>query len=420
MTSAWKLGTVQLLALGCVGIVMGARLKRKFPLFDRLCIPTSIVGGMVFALLALALHARQINFEVDTTLRDVMMVAFMTTVGLNARWGLVRRGGTKVVLMLGLASVGALLQNLLGIGLAKVLHVNPLVGILSGSVALTGGPATAAAFGPTFEKMGVAGATELATAAATFGIAISGLVGGYIGSSLIRRHQLRAETRDNPGEVVTDSLTETEKTELSQDTPGQDTPGQEAHGQDAHEGAGLLPAVLLIGVAMGAGSLISDAMTRLHIILPSYIGAMIAAAVIRNPNDKFHFFSISQARVDECATVALYLFIVTAVLTLQLWELAQLALPLIVMLAAQVVLCWLMCMTASFYLMGRTYESAVMASGFCGFMLGITANAVAGMEELVEKFGPAPQAFLVVPVVGAFLVDFTNALIITGMANALR
>jgi len=221
---------------------------------------------------------------------------------------------------------------------------------------------------------------------------------------------LRAETRDLPGDVVPASLSGTEKTGLSQD----------ASGQDAHEVAGLLPAVLLIGVAMGAGSLISDAMNRLHIILPSYIGAMIAAAVIRNLNDKFHFFGISQARVDECAMVALYLFIVTAVLTLQLWKLEDLALPLIVMLAAQVVLCWLMCVTASFYLMGRTYESAVMASGFCGFMLGITANAVAAMEELVEKFGPAPQAFLVVPVVGAFLVDFTNALIITGMANALR
>lgn len=405
MMPAWKLDTVQLLALGCLGIVMGAWLKKKFPVFDRLYIPTSIVGGMVFALLALAFHARHINFGVDTTLRDVMMVAFMTTVGLNARWGLVQRGGTKVVLMLGLASIGALLQNLLGIGLARVLRVNPLVGILSGSVALTGGPATAAAFGPTFEKMGVNGATELATAAATFGIAISGLVGAYIGSSLIRRHQLRPETPDKAGDAVSASLSGTEKTDLS---------------QDAHEVAGLLPAVLLIGMAMGAGSLISTAMNRLHFILPSYIGAMIVAAVIRNLNDKFHFFGISQARVEECAMVALYLFIVTAVLTLQLWKLAELALPLIVMLAAQVVLCWLMCMTASFYLMGRTYESAVMASGFCGFMLGITANAVAGMEELVEKFGPAPQAFLVVPVVGAFLVDFTNALIITGMANALR
>lgn len=404
MIPAWKLGAVQLLALGCVGIVMGAWLKKKFPLFDRLCIPTSIVGGMVFALLALALHARQINFEADTTLRDVMMVAFMTTIGLNARLELVRRGGVKVVLMLGLASFGAVLQNLLGIGLARALHVNPLLGILSGSVALTGGPATAAAFGPTFEKMGVTGATELGTASAIFGIAISGLVGGYIGGRLIHRHQLRAEPPGKPQEVVSAPLTGTPKN----------------HPDRRHDAAELLPTILLIGVAMGAGSLISAGMTRLHLILPSYIGAMIAAAVIRNLNDKFHFINISQACVDECAVVALYLFIVTAVLTLQLWKLAELALPLLVMLAAQVVLCWLMCVTASFYLMGRNYESAVMASGFCGFMLGITANAVACMDELVEKFGPAPEAFLVVPVVGAFLVDFTNALIITGMANALR
>src|SRR5215472_8069558 len=224
MTSAWKLGTVPLLALGSVGILMGARLKKKFPLFDRLCIPTSIVGGMVFAFLALALHARQINFEADTTLRDVMMVAFMTTIGLNARLELLRRGGVKVALMLGLASFGAVLQNLLGIGLARALHVDPLVGILSGSVALTGGPATAAAFGPTFEEMGVRGATELATAAATFGIAISGLVGAYIGSRLIRRHQLQAETRDEPGDGVPASLSGTGKTDLI----------HEPHGQEAH------------------------------------------------------------------------------------------------------------------------------------------------------------------------------------------
>jgi ESS family glutamate:Na+ symporter len=390
---------VQVLALGCLAIAIGAWLKKKFPLLDRLCIPTSIVGGMLFAFIALALHARQITFEADTSLRDLLMVAFMTTIGLNARLELIRRGGVKVLLMLGLASFGAVLQNLLGIGLAKVLHVNPLVGILSGSVALTGGPATAAAFGPTFEKMGVTGATELATASATFGIAVSGLVGGYIGSRLIRRHQLRTETAGAAETVASASSTET---------------------QAGHDIAELLPAILLIGVSMGIGSLISAGMTRMHFILPSYIGAMIAAAVIRNLNDRFHFLRISQVRVEECAVVALYLFIVITVLTLQLWKLAELALPLIVMLTAQVVLCWLMCLTASFYLMGRNYESAVMASGFCGFMLGITANAVACMEELVEKFGPAPQAFLVVPVVGAFLIDFMNFLIITGMANAVR
>jgi ESS family glutamate:Na+ symporter len=310
------------------------------------------------------------------------------------------------MLMLALASGGAMLQNLLGVGLAKLMGVNPLVGILSGSVALTGGPATAAAFGPTFEKWGVSGATELATAAATFGIAVSGLVGGYIGSRLIRRHQLQpAETALPPSTAVPRSTVQS-KMEVEVK-------------QDGRTGT-LLQTVLLIGVAMGLGNLISMGMERMHMTLPSYIGAMIAAAILRNLNDRFQFVHIAQSRVDECAVVALYMFIVMAVITLQLWKLAELALPLIVMLLAQVALCWLMCVTASFYVMGRNYESAVMASGFCGFMLGITANAVACMEELVEKFGPAPQAFLVVPIVGAFLIDFLNALIITGMAHFVR
>jgi ESS family glutamate:Na+ symporter len=155
-------------------------------------------------------------------------------------------------------------------------------------------------------------------------------------------------------------------------------------------------------------------------ILPSYIGAMIAAALIRNTNDKFKLIRISQQAINDCAVIALYLFIVMAVLTLRLWELAHLALPMLVMLCAQVVLCWLMCVTMCFYIMGKDYRAAVISSGFCGFMLGITANAIACMQELVEKFGAAPEAFLVVPVVGAFLIDMVNSLMITFMANIVK
>jgi len=245
--------------------------------------------------------------------------------------------------------------------------------------------------------MGVKGATELAAASATFGIAVAGLVGGYLGSRLINRHKLR--TQPAPASISSPSAVP---------EPA------------SHQAGTLLQAVLVIGVAMGVGNLISTGLERLGVILPAYIGAMIAAAVIRNLNDRFSFVRISQNSVNDCAVISLYLFIVMAVLTLRLWELAHLVLPMIVILAAQVVLCWLMSVTTCFYVMGRDYESAVMSSGFCGFMLGITANAVACMEELVEKFGAAPRSFLVVPVVGAFLIDFTNALIITVMANMLK
>jgi ESS family glutamate:Na+ symporter len=239
-------------------------------------------------------------------------------------------------------------------------------------------------------------------AAATFGIAVSGLVAGYIGSQLIQRRNLRAETSAAVAETGVAATNIGEEKEAR------------AGGNE------LLRTVLLIGVAMGMGHLVSIGLEKLHLILPSYIGAMIAACVIRNVNDKFNFFEVSQKGIEDCAIVALYLFIVMAVLTLRLWELAHLALPLLVMLAAQVVLCWLMCVTVCFWAMGRDYRAAVMSSGFCGFMLGITANAIASMQELVEKFGAAPEAFLVVPVVGAFLIDVTNSLIITFMANVVR
>jgi ESS family glutamate:Na+ symporter len=321
------------------------------------------------------------------------------------------------MLLLTVASVGAVLQNLLGIGLAKLFGVNPLVGIISGSVALAGGPATALAFGSTFEKMGVTGAAEMGLAAATFGIAVSGLVAGYIGSRLIRSHNLAPNFADaaqkSAGSNIS-AISETAAQNSRDDSLAPAIPEQ-------HLGANaLLYTVALIGVSMGIGHLISAGFERMGFILPSYIGAMIAAAIIRNANDKFKLIHISQQAINDCAVIALYLFIVMAVLTLRLWELAHLALPMLVMLCAQVVLCWLMCVTICFYAMGRDYRAAVISSGFCGFMLGITANAIASMQELVEKFGAAPEAFLVVPVVGAFLIDMVNSLVITFMANIVK
>jgi ESS family glutamate:Na+ symporter len=393
MVPVWKLNSAQVLGLACLGVAIGTWLKHRIPLLDRLNIPVPIAGGMVFALAALALRDRLVNVEADATLRDLLMVAFMSTIGLSARWQLVREGGSRLLLLLGIASLGALLQNLLGMGLAAVLGIDPRLGIVSGSVALTGGPATAVAFGGTFEKLGVTGATAVGMAAATFGITVAGLIGGYIGGWLIRRHKLKS----GAGAAAAHAALPVEK-----DAPP------------------LLNLVVVLGIAVGLGNVLSGALERMGLILPAYIGAMIVAALIRNANDRFRWVRISQSQVDLIGRVALYLFIIMALITLRLWELAHLALPLVVILAAQIALCWLMCITVCYWWMGRNYESAVTAAGFCGFMLGITANAVACMEELVEKYGPAPQSFLVVPVVGAFLIDFTNSLIITAMANAIK
>ena len=390
MTPVWKLNPAQVLGLAGIGVLIGLWLKRRLPLLDRLNIPVSIAGGMVFAVAALLLRDRFVNFEVDPTLRDLLQVVFMTTVGLGARVQLVRQGGVQVVWMLVIGSFGAVLQNVLGMGLAKVMGADPRLGILCGSVALTGGPATSIAFGGMFEKLGVQGATAAALASATFGITVAGLIGGYIGGWLIRRHQLGGG-------------------------------GQKAHETkstlEVLQESRLLPAVIVIAVSIGIGNLLSLLIERTGVILPGYIGAMIAGSIIRNLDDRFRFARISQTEIDVIGRIALYLFIVMALLTLRLWELVHLALPMVVILAAQVGLAWFLCVWLSYRAMGRDYESAVMASGFGGFMLGTTANSVASMEELVEKYGPAPRAFLVVPIVGAFLIDFTNSLIITTMAN---
>jgi ESS family glutamate:Na+ symporter len=387
LVHVWKLNSAQVLVLACLGVAMGNWLKRRLPLLDRLNIPAPIAGGMVYALLELGLRDHYLNVEADPMLRDLLMVTFMTTVGLSARLRLIREGGLGLVWLLAMASAGAVIQNLLGIGLALALHVDPRLGILTGSVALTGGPATALAFGPVFEKMGVAGATAAAFAAATFGITVAGLIAGYIGGDLVRRHKLSGA-----------GLRAGEK------------PGPERSAQ-------LLPALLVMVVPIGLGSLLSGFISRHGIILPGYIGAMIVAAIIRNLDDRYGFARLKQADVTAIGRMVLNLFIVMALLTLRLWELAHLALPMLAMLAAQVALCWLACRTVVFWVMGRDYDAAVTSAGFCGFMLGITSNAMASMEELVEKFGDAPRAFLVVPVVGAFLIDFTNSLIITAMAN---
>ncbi len=405
-----QLTSVQMLALAAFGVTIGTRLKKAAPLLDRLNIPAAIIGGLIYAVTAVILRDRYLNLEMDLTLQNILMIAFFTTIGMGASLRLLRDGGLHVLYFFGLATVGAILQNIVGIGMAKAFSLSPLLGIISGSVALTGGPATALAFGDTFERtMGVQGATSLGIAAAMFGISAGGVLGGYIGGSLIRRYNLVSEVTPGPHVeqiIYQEDMPEPEPSLLDD--------------QSDTERSALLSTVITIAVAMGLGSLISAGFERMGLILPTYLGSMIAAAVIRNLDDRFHFVSINQHDVDRIGSVALYLFIVMALLTLRLWELAYLALPTLVMLLTQILLIWILCKYVVYRLMGRDFDAAVMAAGFCGFMLGTTANAMACMDVLTQKHGPAHRAYVVVPIVGAFLIDFTNAIVIMTMANVFR
>jgi ESS family glutamate:Na+ symporter len=413
MVATLKVSAVQVLALSCLGVVAGVWLKRKIRWLDWLNVPASVLGGFLYALVALGLRDRYLNLEFDLVLRDILMVAFFTTVGLRASLRLVREGGAQVVAFWAIASLGVLLENVLGVGLALALGIHPLAGLICGSVTMAGGPGTALAFGETFEQLGLQGATDLGIAAAMFGIVAGGLLGGFVGGRLIEGRGLQPGAAAERGAVLSAEA-------IAYASDPVETPAPALEGARVSEQASLMDNVTAVAVAMGVGSLISLGIQRAGVVLPAYIGAMLAAALIRNLNDRYRFAALAQHHIDEIGNIALNLFIVMALLGLRLWELVHLALPMLVILLAQVALVWLLSVWTVFRWMRRDFDAAVMSGGYCGFMLGTTANALASMGVLVEKYGPAPRAILVVSLVGAFLIDFTNATLVTAFANLLR
>lgn len=406
-----KLSALQVLGLAAFGLVMGVWGKRRLPLLDRLNIPASVLGGLIYAAAALALRDRVVNFEMEMVLRDVLMVAFFTTVGMSASLRLVKQGGRQVLTFLLLAATGIVLENLLAVAAGALVGLKPLAALLAGSVSMAGGPATAIAFGGTFEKLGVEGATSVALGAAIYGIVAGGLLGGFVGGRLVgTRPRADAPHDAHPHPA----------TEMVYGGDPQAATALRLKDESIAERSPLLNNVVALAIAMGLGTLISRWLEQLGMVLPSYIGAMICAGIVRNLDDTFGFARISQQRMDEIGGVSLDLFIVMALLTLRLWELTNLAGPVIVILAMETMLVVLLARYVVFRVMGSDYEAAVISAGFCGFMLGTTANALACMGEVVHKWGNAPRAFLVVSLVGAFLIDFVNALVITQFATFFR
>jgi ESS family glutamate:Na+ symporter len=407
-----KLDLIQTVAFAGVVLFLGYGIRRLVPPLARYNIPAPVIGGLLVAGILTALRsAGATPLEFDTTLQSPLMVAFFTSIGFAASLRLLKVGGPQVAIFFVIATLFALAQNVLGAGMAMALGLHPLFGVLTGSVTLTGGPATGLAFAPLFEANGVPGAATVAVASAMVGIVMGGVIGAPIATRLIERHQLR--TRHAPQPVQTPLANEVMEEQLA------DEPIHAPAGED-DESFVLLQTVVLILVAMWLGGYLSGWFNSLGIKLPAYIGAMLVAAVIRNVDDVTGLFRVQQRVIDDVGNVALALFIAMALVTLKLWEIANLALPMMAILTAQVALIAAVCFWPIFPLMGKDYESAVMSGGFCGFMLGTTANAMANMRSLVERYGPAPRAFLVVPMVGAFFIDFVNALMITTAVNLFK
>jgi ESS family glutamate:Na+ symporter len=412
-----SLDLVQTVALAAVVLFAGYGIKRRVPLLTRYNIPAPVVGGLLVAAILSVAQTRGVTLlEFDTTLQTPLQNAFFASVGFGASLALLRVGGPLVLIFFVLSTVAAVAQNLLGMGVATALGQPPLLGVLAGSVTLTGGPATGLAFAPMFEEAGVPSAATLAVAAAMVGIVSGGLIGGPIGTWLVNRHRLPTP---RGGAVTAEPAPAQAIVEGQLPEPAVAAPA----GED-RESYLLLKTLAVMLVAIWIGGVISEwlkpVLAGVGLALPIYIGAMLVAALIRNLDDALGWVGLSQRAIDDLGNVALSLFLVMALMTLRLWEIVNLALPLAIMVAAQVAFVAVLCLWPVYWLMGRDYQGAVTSSGFAGFMLGTTANAMANMEALVERYGPAPRAFLVVPMVGAFFIDFTNALIITAFVGWLK
>jgi ESS family glutamate:Na+ symporter len=402
-----ELDFVQTLAFAGVALLLGEGLRRLVPVLARYNLPAPVLGGLLVAVAVLVARGQGATLvQFDTTLQSPLMIAFFTTIGFGASLSLLKVGGPQVLRFFLLASVFAVVQNVVGILIAMGFGLHPLFGVLAGSVTLTGGPATGLAFAPLFEQAGVVGASSVAIAVAIGGIVAGGLVGGPAGTILIERGKI-ATPRRGRGAAVEVALVETEVSTTI------------LASEDDDDSWPIVKNLVAILVAMWIGFWVSQGFASLGMTLPAYIGAMLVAAAIRNIDDVTGWFGLSHRFINSFGIVSLTLFLVMALMTLKLWELAGLVLPLMLILAVQVAIAAVVAMGPVFRIMGSNYESAVMSGGFIGFMLGTTANAMAVMRALVERYGPAPRAFLVAPIVGAFFIDFTNALIITLFLNLL-
>ncbi|MBV8157906.1 MAG: sodium/glutamate symporter [Dyella sp.] len=398
------LDSIQTLACGGLLLLVGYAIRRRVPLLARFSIPAPVIGGLLVALLMLACrHWRITPIQFDTGLEQPLMIAFFTGIGFNASATLLKIGGRQILLFLGLASALAVIQNLLGVGMAKAFGLPPLFGVVTGSATLAGGPATGLAFAPLFASAGVQGAKSVALANAMAGIVCGSILGAPLAAMLIERLGLQP-VKTTRAEANAPAVTAALSTKQRFMDPAY---------------AGLKSLVFMLS-AMGIGAWISTGIGMLGLTLPAYIGAMLAGAIIRNIDDHFGWFGLSTCSMEMIGNISLSLFLVMALMDLHLWDLSGMATPLLVNLALQTVLVLALCCWPLLQLMGRDYDAAVMASGFTGFMLGTTANAMACMSSLTERFGPAPRAFLVAPVVGAFLIDFTNAVIITVFVNVWK
>lgn len=394
-----NLNIYETMALVSIVFYIGKYVRNKFSILSKYCIPPSVVGGFIFALLILILNVTDVaTINLDTTLQNLFMTAFFTSIGFTASIKILKQGGIKVATYLALAVLLVILQNTVGVTLASLFNLTPLLGLCTGSIPMIGGHGTAGSFGPMLEEMGVAGATTVSVASATFGLIMGSIIGGLVARNLILKNKLKTLHDENsqvPPEEVGDF-------------------NEENHNILSYKR--LTSGACFLFIAMGLGSVVSDFIQLSGLTFPSYIGAMLVAAIIRNIYD-YRNKELVEKEIDALGGLCLSFFLTMALMSLKLWQLFDLALPLIVMLLAQVLLVGLFSYIITFKVMGKDYEAAVFASATCGFGMGATPNAIANMDELTNRYGFVHTPYFVVPIVGCLFIDFVNSAIITIFIN---
>lgn len=390
---------IQTVAFASILLLIGSYLCKRISFLYKYNIPAPVVGGLIFAFANWGLQSMEIGLRFDTTLQDPFMIAFFTTIGMAASIKMLKQGGRQLVTFLIAASLLLVLQNVVAWGLSLATGLDPLLGLLAGSITMSGGHGTGATFANYFvEQFHLKGAMEVAMAAATFGLVSGSLIGGPVARRLIIKKKL--EPAETPDEALDAAEAEFD--------------------HEMHEPIGtndVLVTILQLTIAMSIGSILYAAFGRMGIKVPTYLFSLFIGIVIRNLAEGTGLFHVNARLVDLIGAVSLSLFLAMALMSLKLWQLVDLAIPMLVILSGEVALMILFATYITFNVAGRDYDAAVLSGGHCGFGLGATPNAIANMQAITNKYGPAPRAFFLVSIVGAFFIDIVNAFVIQGFVT---
>jgi ESS family glutamate:Na+ symporter len=374
-------------------LLLGRGLVTRLGFLRNYNIPEPVAGGLLVALVLLIMRTLDVEVRFDTSLQTPLMLAFFATIGLSADFASLRKGGRVVGIFLVAVAGLLVVQNAMGVGLATLLGLDPLMGLLTGSITLAGGHGTGAAWGTMFsEKYGLASASELAIASATFGLVLGGLIGGPVARLLIKRVEV-------PG---------CQNQQAPRLPKGFEQPNKER----SITPFSFIETLALIAVSLLVGNLLNGWLQGSALELPTFVCVLFVGVLLRNGLSALGLYQVFEREVSVLGNVSLSLFLAIALMSLKLWDLAALALPIFIILAVQTLVMALFAIFVTFRMMGRNYDAAVLAAGHCGFGLGATPTAIANMQAVTQRYGPSQIAFLVVPMVGAFFIDIINVIVI--------